>query len=801
MNNVIPVFGKNQSVPTNIRSSLKKRTLLLRYLVIINLIFGAWYLQWRITNSINYQALWLSIPLLLAEIYTYIGGLMFFIGLWRPIVRKVKSLHQMTPIFRCLDWPTVDVFITCYNEPVEMVEETARAALKMDYPSNKLFVYILDDGNSPDMRLMTEKLCLEDLQSAKMQEEADRIDKDRSQLVKRLEELENLIPKVSEADNFFQSYQLQVKTNSEELANVLSWFEKFNNPSIPKDVWLATKTALAEGFDNVVEHAHKHLPPDTPINIEVMIFSKSIEIHIFDRGPGLDWQQHLQNMPTEFNLDAERGRGIAIMQEIADSISYTRLLDNQNCLSIIKYYEPISLTEDKDNCNCHQLTEYLHSLNKAILFYHPQKRNISDLFTKEYKSLEKTIYQKELELSELARCRYIARPKPKGKAHHAKAGNINYAIFSGETTGDLILTLDADHVPKPQFLQRVVPYFYDYNLYHGKYESNQIAFVQTPQTFYNLPPGDPFGHQAHLFYGPIQQAKDGMNAAFYTGTNAVLRREALITVGLQNFSDEYTQQEERLDEFDLVGGVSSNSITEDMNTAMRLHDAGWKSAYHHEELSAGLAPDDLISTLKQRLRWAQGTIQVLLRENPFNKSGLTFWQQLQYFQTMYSYFSGFFTVVFIACPIIYFFTGITPVTTFSTAFIIHFIPVFIVNRLTFMVVSWGIPARELWRSEQYAISLFPLFIQAVWSVFTGKSIKFQVTPKQRQSGLHLSLILPQITIFILTILGITWSMYRFIVGDLNSPSSYLVNAAWSIYNLSLLWAVIYAAIWKPKTSE
>ena len=800
MSNSIPIVENTPNFTGNIRSRLRERTLLLRYLVIINLIFGAWYLQWRITSSINYQALWLSIPLLLAEIYAYVGGIMFLIGLWRPIVRQVKSLYQMVPQFPRSNLPNIDVFITCYNEPVEMVEETARAALKMDYPANKLFIYILDDGNSSNMRAMAEKLCLEDLQSEAMQQEADRIDNERSQLIKSLEELKNIIPEVLAADIFLQSYRLQVKSEFSELSHVLSWFEGLNNHLIPKYIWLGIQTALAEGFDNAIDHAHKELPSETPIDIELVIFSKSIEIHIFDRGPGIDLEQYLSNKLDEVDEDAERGRGINIMQQIADNISYKCLPDNRNCLSMVKYYEPILKAKDEDNCDCPQVTGYLQSLSKLILFSHPQEKKISDYISKEYKSLEKDIYRKELELSELARCRYIARPKPKGKAHHAKAGNINYAIFSGETSGDLILTLDADHIPKPQFLQRIVPYFYNYNLYNGQYESNQIAFVQTPQAFSNLPPGDPFGHQAHLFYGPIQQAKDGMNAAFYTGTNAVLRREALISVGLQNFADEYVQQEERLDEFEFVGGVSSNSITEDMNTAMRLHDAGWKSAYHHEELSAGLAPDDLSSTLKQRLRWAQGTIQVLLRENPFNKPGLTIWQQLQYFQTMYSYFSGFFTLIFIVCPIIYFFTGIAPISTYGAVFAIHFVPGFIINRLTFIAVSWGIPAQELWRSEQYAISLFPLFIQSVWSVFTGKSIRFQVTPKQRQSGIYLGLVLPQLTVFILTILGLIWSIYRFLTGKLDTPSTYLVNVIWSIYNLSILWAIIHAAMWKPKNS-
>ncbi|MBN3879647.1 MULTISPECIES: glycosyltransferase [unclassified Nostoc] len=648
----------------NSRSLLKKRTLLFRYLAEINLIFGIWYLQWRVTHSINFDALWISIPLLIAEIYSYFGGVMFVIGLWRPLVRQIKSLDQMTPPIPRADWPTVDVFVTCYNEPPEIVEETAKAALAMDYPPIKLRVYVLDDGNSADMRTMTERLCIEDLQSAQLQLEAERIDAEHSGLLERLKQLESLTSNTQAAEQWLQT--------SESV---------MNQP--------------AAGFV-------------------------------------------------------------------------------QNLRSLILWLPPVH----------HTISNY------------PAK-TLRDRLIIERKTLEEAIYNKELELVELARFRYIARPKTPGIAHHAKAGNINYAIFSGETAGNFIVTLDADHIPKRNFLKRVLPYFYTYNLSTGKYDQNQIAFVQTRQDFYNIPPGDPFGHRANLFYGPLQQGKDGMNAAFYTGTNAILRREALVSVGLQNFADEFAKDEKRLDEFDLVGGVSSNSITEDMNTAMRLHSAGWKSIYHNELLAEGLAPDDLSSTLKQRLRWAQGTIQVLLKENPLTKSGLTFWQRLQYFKTMYSYFSGFATLVFIACPIIYFFTDIVPVKSYGPDFAVHFFPAFIINRLTFLTATWGIPAKEIWRYEQYAIALFPLLIQAVWSVFTGQKINFQVTPKQRQSGIYLRLVWPQLLVFTLTILGILWSLYQFATGHLNNPDVHLLNSVWAIYNLLLLWAIIRASVWQP----
>ncbi|MEP0928891.1 hypothetical protein NC974_17130 [Leptolyngbya sp. SLC-A1] len=63
---------------------------------------------------------------------------------------------------------------------------------------------------------------------------------------------------------------------------------------------------------------------------------------------------------------------------------------------------------------------------------------------------------------------YIAREKPKGHPHHTKAGNINYALFSGETQGNCVLTLDADHIPKPQFMQRVLSNFSNFNLDRGQ---------------------------------------------------------------------------------------------------------------------------------------------------------------------------------------------------------------------------------------------------------------------------------------------------------------------------------------------
>jgi cellulose synthase (UDP-forming) len=653
-----PVSSKTASKFFNIRTRIKKNTLLFRYLAEINIIVGAWYIQWRIFHSLNYGVLWLAVPLLIAEIYSYIGGVIFTIGLWRPLVRDVRSFNQMLPAIPECDYPKIDLFVTCYNEPVDIVEETIRAALALDYPANKLRVYVLDDGNSADMRSMSENLGLEDLESPMLQAELKKVRTEKSDLIDQLEQVSHLI-----------------------------------------------------------------------------LDAERVEIH-------------LKNQP----------------QSGSDNLE----------------------------------VRLLQSLRQSTIVLDPDNNTVYDRLIAERDRIQVAIHQKEFDIDEMTRCRYIARPKPAGKPHHAKAGNINYALFSGGTTGEFIVTLDADHLLKPQFLMRVLPYFYDYNPWTGNYDTNRVAFVQTPQDFYNLPPGDPFGQSAHLFYGPIQQGKDGLNSAFYTGTDALIRREALVSVGLSHFSEAYRKDENRLDEFELIGGVSSTSITEDMNTAMRMHAAGWKSVYHDELLALGLAPNDLNSMLGQRLRWAQGTLQVMLGENPIQKKGLTFWQKLQYFQTMYSYFSGFSTVIFIACPIIYFFSGLVPMNADAYEFALHFVPVFILNRLTLIVATWGIPAREIWRSEQYAIALFPVFIQAVWSVFSKGSLNFKVTPKRRQAGIYLHLVIPQLIVFGLTIAGMMWSIYQFVTGQLTNPWVHIINAFWAIYNLSLLFAIVRASVWQPK---
>jgi cellulose synthase (UDP-forming) len=465
------------------------------------------------------------------------------------------------------------------------------------------------------------------------------------------------------------------------------------------------------------------------------------------------------------------------------------------------------------------------------------------------------------ELASSLGCAYITRGEEwKGKDRHAKAGNVNNALSL--TSGDFILILDADQIPDPRIVRQTIGYFADQGL----------ALVQTPQSFYNLPPGDPFGSDAPLFYGPIMRGKDGWNAAFFCGSNALLRREALMQVGIQSYAEAaeaalnsslkelrrearhplgggaaarssarsfrkalaaakrslgageslqavsealkeayeayiaaggselsgggdfgLSRKEEAL----AVEGVSTLSITEDMATALRLHASGWKSVFHSEVLAQGLAPEDLGASLVQRLRWAQGTIQVLVRDSPLTKKGLSFGQRLMYFSTIFSYFSGFANLIFVFCPLVFFFSGIAPIRAWNLDFFLRFIPFFILNRLAFIIAAEGIRIR---RGEQYNLALFPVWIKAVLGVFSGRKISFAVTPKSRQSGNFLPLVRVQIGVIALTLAGMAFAALGLALGWRRDLFGVLVNAGWACYNIWQFLVIVRAARYAPPTS-
>ncbi|XHX76939.1 MAG: ATP-binding protein [Stenomitos frigidus ULC029] len=135
--------------------------------------------------------------------------------------------------------------------------------------------------------------------------------------------------------------QLQVRSTLDELSPVLDWFNQLHHPAISQTVWMQCQTVLAEGLTNAVRHAHKGKPATTPIEIEVTIQERSLEIRIWDQGAAFDLAQRLAAVPQTVSQDAIGGRGLLLLRHFADRLSYVRTND-RNCLLIIKHYSAMA---------------------------------------------------------------------------------------------------------------------------------------------------------------------------------------------------------------------------------------------------------------------------------------------------------------------------------------------------------------------------------------------------------------------------------------------------------------------------
>jgi len=357
-------------------------------------------------------------------------------------------------------------------------------------------------------------------------------------------------------------------------------------------------------------------------------------------------------------------------------------------------------------------------------------------------------------LAERYGCGYFAREDHS----HAKAGNLNYAFQ--RTSGDLILTLDADQVPQPQIVNTLIGYF--------RFPS--VAFVQTKQDF-RVPIGDPFGNTDRIFYNVMQTGKDTDNAAFSCGSGVIYRRKAL----------------------EEIGGFSTWNLVEDVHTSMLLHDRGWRSIYYNYPLSKGSAPADIYGVYKQRKQWAVDSLRMLFWNNPFHWKGLTFKQKLQYLNLGFVYLVAAFVMpLFFLTPILALLTNNFVLSAPVRSYVLHRFPYFISMSIAYGLLNYPTPYM---RAFQMWTGLFPVFIHATWIALRSRkkkpSYQVNIKPiekiKRKNPGWA---ILPQLAIVFFSFFSV---IYVFIHGVVNWDF-YLLNSVWSMWSVWTMSGICLAAI-------
>ena len=354
-------------------------------------------------------------------------------------------------------------------------------------------------------------------------------------------------------------------------------------------------------------------------------------------------------------------------------------------------------------------------------------------------------------LAKFLGCRYVRRLGSSG----AKAGNVNNALSVAKA--EFFVIFDADFVAKPEFLHEMIPFMEDPN----------VAFVQAPQVYGNLNTivSRGAGFIQMVFYRFIQPGRNEFNAAFCVGTNVLFRRAAVKD----------------------IGGIYTQSKSEDIWTSILLHERGWRSIFQPKELAVGETPDTIEAYSKQQLRWATGGFEILFTHNPLSpRRRLHMDQRLMYFVTCTFYFTGIAPGLLMLVPLMEVFFDLRPVTLavkwYEWAL---FYPGFYVMQIVLAAVIAG---TFRWEVLLLAANSFPIYIKAFFNALLKVDTKWAATGATKGRTSAFNFIMVQVWAFVFMVGTSIVSIYRdYSMGHLN------VATFWCVLNAVFLGAFVVTA--------
>lgn len=368
-------------------------------------------------------------------------------------------------------------------------------------------------------------------------------------------------------------------------------------------------------------------------------------------------------------------------------------------------------------------------------------------------------------------CGYITRPNNA----HAKAGNINNALHhlaKLPQRPDFISILDADFVPKPQFLSRAI----------ALTRSPDIGVVQTPQHFFNPDPIQAnlamtrvWPDEQRFFFDVVMPSKDAWDGAFCCGTSSVLRFEPLMR----------------------IGGFPTDSVTEDYLVTLRLNEIGYRTVYLSEPLSLGLAPEGLKEYISQRSRWALGFMQICRgRSGPLSLSShMPLMERIMLTETFLHWSAThFFRLLALIVPTAYLLLNIQAVYAGVPDAISHLFPFLV---LQVAVMTWMTRGRVLPIMADLSQLLVATDIakSVIVGLFKPQGHKFKVTAKGGDRSKRM-VQWPMLRIFlvylVLTVAGVVWA---FTLDDSRSlAAASAIALYWSWYNIVILTLACFVCI-------
>jgi cellulose synthase (UDP-forming) len=211
-----------------------------------------------------------------------------------------------------------------------------------------------------------------------------------------------------------------------------------------------------------------------------------------------------------------------------------------------------------------------------------------------------------------------------------KGGNINAWLDSIPlATYDIVTFLDLDHVPKPQFYRKVLPYFRD----------RDVAFVQGPESFRNR--GENFitraaSFERDTFFGLVHRSYFGLGMPVIVGSHTTFRSETIRG----------------------LGGFYPVHLTEDYLIMLELRSLRKRGIFTDEVLAVGELPSTWAAYLGQQYRWAAGGLDLLFCYFPRLFRTYTLKEKLYYFALLNYYAWGTFYVFMKGCLQVFLLIGL-----------------------------------------------------------------------------------------------------------------------------------------------
>jgi cellulose synthase (UDP-forming) len=298
-----------------------------------------------------------------------------------------------------------------------------------------------------------------------------------------------------------------------------------------------------------------------------------------------------------------------------------------------------------------------------------------------------------------------------------KEGNLAffYDIW-GYRLYDVVVQLDADHVPSPGYLERMVAPFTD----------PLVGYVAAP-SICDRNAARSWAARGRLYaeavlHGPTQAGHSGGYAPSCIGSHYAVRTQAL--------------QE--------IGGLGPE-LAEDFTTTLMMSSHGWQGVFAVDAEAHGDGPETLADCLTQEFQWSRSMMNVLLGVSRRYWTGLSLQAKVRlgFCQVWYPLF-GLLMLASVAVPITAILTA-TPFMRLSLGqFYVHFGPAMLVLLLTVLwlrQLEWLRPRTA--RAVSWEMALFQLIrwpwalmgcVHAVAGRLAGREFAFKVTPKGREGA-------------------------------------------------------------------